>query len=412
MTGNSVKEHKIRHHSFSLKGITPKVTPEGFYLFENVKVARTGLFPWMVAELEQDGILNSLPSLQRSETVQIQRDSFSQEAIDSLSLKPLTNDHPSNGLVTPVNASKNIHGAMGNAFIDDEWLKVDKVIVYTQEAKDALESGKVEVSIGYTYKTPVEWLKDLPYVAKEVIICINHVAIVVRGRAGPECRLNEQEHEMENEKLDQLTSSIEQFKTIAASLSLRLNALEAAKNKEDSNVTISSNTTEEASKNELSKEKETPGGQENSGSKETGISEGGESGERKNSSEKSVTTTEGSKEQSQFQEQSKRGNEGEKVMNDKINDEMIEEYARKNDLFILNSLDMQALLKQVSVNGLIGFKNGKEFTSKDKTRINMQSFSDIIDSEIASRKIQEEAEQKTSRINNSSEIDLCDAIGI
>lgn len=405
MTGNSKQLPKIRHHTVSLKGINPRVTPEGFYAFENVKVAKTGLFPWLVSELEQDGIRSALPDLGLAETVYLQRDSISKEAIDSIYLKPLSNDHPERGLVTPDNALEKGHGALGRGFMDGEWLVLDMVLVYTRQAKDALQSGKVELSIGYTYETPVEWVENLPYVAKEVIIYINHVAIVARGRAGPECRFNKREIKMDDEKIDKLFNSIEQIKGISSSLSLRLNALERMNSKSEvKNGVVPSSPSEEGAKQEEGKrgcdskageeEGERPAG---NGSGSEGKPEGGE----------------GSGEEDSSSKESKRENTGEEVMKKELTIDAVEEYARSNDLFIVNMLDMQTLLKQVNTNGLIGLKSGKEFTSKDKTRINMKPFNELIDSELAVRKVEEEANKLTGRNNDApSEVSMCDVIGI
>lgn len=417
-----MQQPNIRHHSFSLKGINPKVTPEGFYVFENVKVAKIGMFPWRVSELEQDGILNVLTDLDRSETVYLQRDSISQEAIDSLKGKFLTNDHPSSGLVTPRNAKDQMVGTLGSGLMDGEWLVLDQIVVGDQQSIIDLQSGKVELSIGYTYETPVDWVEGLPYVAKEVIIYINHVAIVARGRAGPECRFNKQDLEMDNEKLDKISNAIEQMKVISGTLSSRLNALEIKSKSEAVNGTILSSASEEipseengkgteiaegVSKNDISGEQvQKPGSSVECGSG-IGKNESPEGVSGKGDPKENPTEEEGS------EENSERANTGETVMAEKLNIEVVEEFARKNDLFILNAGDMNALLKQVNTNGLIGLKGGKEFTSKDKTRINMQSFVELVDAELAVRKVQDEADKLNGRNNDAPETaSLSDFLGI
>ena len=376
MTGVPTHSAKIRHHTLSLTGISPEKTDEGFYVFRDVKVARTGLFEWACVELASDGIKQAFPDLRDGDIVNLQRDSISPEAVKSLDLKPITNNHPSEGLVTPKNATGTVVGAIGEgSYVEGEWLYAKSIIVYDESSKLDLESGKVEVSIGYTYETPVDFVKDLPYVAKEVIIYINHVAIVNRGRAGSECRFNEELNNQMNEtEIKVIQDDVKSLQLVNANLVNRLNSLEdkfesesKPEGKEDEHVSKNSDAEEECL--------------EKTGVAGNSEAEGSEGGEEDGSEDK---PEDGEKERAD------RKNQGE-ISLKKFDEIIVEAEAaykeenRGNDMFYTSLLSMLDLLKQVSTNGLIGIKNGKGFGSKEHTRANSEALTKMIDDEIATR---------------------------
>lgn len=405
----------IRYNTIDLTGIRPDITPEGFYIFRDVKVARLGLFPWLVAELEQDGIKSIFPELKRNETVYLQRDSIDEEMLKKLPPLKLTNDHPRRGnLVTPKNAKEVGVGSAANPYMDGEWLKYGIIVVEDESAISEINSGKVELSIGYTYQTPVYFEKGLPYVAKEVILRLNHIAIVKRGRAGSECRFNELEDSMSEEVLKQigdLSSSMEQFKGILSGFSLRLNSLE--KNKQ---TTEKVNEPVPHATNATNQRANSSSGIGSGDGQSVGTGNGGDAGVGTNNATTSET---GDRIKEPVQETTQtastqevtRTNSGEStVSNSAITLEQVEQFVRENDMFFTATTDMQTLLKQVNTNGLIGLRDGKEFSPKDKTRINK-----LIDDELAARKTQEDADKEKARLNSAATpatVSLNDALGI
>lgn len=188
-----MKNIRLNRIESRLNGIEPSRTDEGYWLYKDVKIARSGLFDWGVSELEQDGILKIFPEFKRNQVVQLLRppEAFTQNVIDSANLKSITDDHPRNGLVDPSNYQRHEKGQIFNIRFDGEFLLSD-LIIKDENLFKQIRSGKKEVSIGYKYTQPVNFQKGLHYVALEYIVSINHLAFVFKGRAGRECRVNKQ----------------------------------------------------------------------------------------------------------------------------------------------------------------------------------------------------------------------------
>lgn len=117
---------------------------------------------------------------------------FAEDAMKSFDLMPLTNEHPykDGGVVTSQNAQRLVKGSLGNIRREDDYLMAD-VIIYAQDAIDAVKAGRQEVSSGYfTEKdyTPGVF-NGQKYDFVQRTIRGNHAAIVDTGRAGPDVRL-------------------------------------------------------------------------------------------------------------------------------------------------------------------------------------------------------------------------------
>ena len=324
-----------------LDGDIPEYTDEGFRIFRNVKIARAGLFDYFAGELKKDGFFNHFPKARNHEKTKLYRppEAFTPKVLASCVGKPVCNNHPGakdNFLITPENFKELGIGSMGsNPHFEDNWLKID-LIIYDKNALNEINNGKIEVSIGYIYKKPVEFVTDKDYCAEDWITYINHVAIVNRGRAGPEGRLNEEKEleEMANENenmqarmndiadaIKSISDSQHEQNGIIANLVGRLNAAE-----------------EEAKKKEKeSKEKE-------SKDKDAAHKDKAACDDDKDSKMDSADDT------------------------------------RQHDMFYMKGPDLVSLFKGVSDQGLIGWFNGVAKTGKDHT-----SLGNLVKGELASR---------------------------
>lgn len=117
---------------------------------------------------------------------------FDQESMASLAMIPVTNNHP-DGLIDSESARDYQVGMTGEivTVADDTYLDVKSVITDHETIEDA-ENGKVELSPGYRCEldfTPGVW-KGEKYDAIQRNIRYNHLAIVKKGRSGPEVRLH------------------------------------------------------------------------------------------------------------------------------------------------------------------------------------------------------------------------------
>jgi uncharacterized protein len=158
-----------------------EMTPEG-WLKVPAAIARTGVYEYM----NGDGTVRR--ELRTPEEV------FSPEAMRSVALRPVTDDHPwseNPPLLTPKNAAKYTRGSAGeNVHRAGDF--VETTLMITDEALIAkIDSGTNEVSAGYVADTIFEsgvW-QGQPYDCRQENIRMNHIAIVQKGRAGDDVRL-------------------------------------------------------------------------------------------------------------------------------------------------------------------------------------------------------------------------------
>ena len=118
---------------------------------------------------------------------------FSKDAMTSVAHKPMTNDHPIDG-VSAVTWKRDAIGQMGDEITKDgEFVRVPLVMMDGAAIKD-YEAGKRELSLGY--KADIEWTGGVTdggeeYDAIQRNIRVNHVALVDQGRANQEFRIGD-----------------------------------------------------------------------------------------------------------------------------------------------------------------------------------------------------------------------------
>ena len=157
-------------------------TDEGFLIVPG-RVARTGTQEYLASEL---GITDRSPN----DIIIVHRPEasvFEQASLDSYNGADITIEHPSSmidaeshGLV-----SKGVVRGVGKR--DGDFVDIE-LMIKSRDAINAVESGKVQLSAGYTAIYD-EAPKDSPYDFIQREIRINHVALVDRARAGAQARL-------------------------------------------------------------------------------------------------------------------------------------------------------------------------------------------------------------------------------
>lgn len=154
-----------------------QVTSQGFLKAPAV-LTRVGVFKY----LQANG--------QVRRELRLPEEVFKEESLATLSLAPLTNEHPKVA-VTPENVKEFQVGNVGEVISHDDKLVRGNVVVQDQDAISDVTLGKVELSTGYNCK-----LEESPGIYEgeeyDVIqrdIVYNHVCITKLGRAGPEVRL-------------------------------------------------------------------------------------------------------------------------------------------------------------------------------------------------------------------------------
>ena len=170
---------------------TPRRTREG-YLVGRARAARTGVYDYAGSEIDP----NNEHGLRDKAIVKVLRDDktvFDRAAVQSFIGKPITNDHPA----TPVTADNwrdHARGAIMGALRDGDYVAFDYLLT-DATAIAAVDAGKRELSNGYGAE-----LEFGQFTASDGTVCDarqskitggNHVALVDRGRAGPDCAIKD-----------------------------------------------------------------------------------------------------------------------------------------------------------------------------------------------------------------------------
>jgi hypothetical protein len=159
-------------------------TDEGF-IRGFARVTRTGVFYYRNA----DGTTRR--ELRHPDDV------FNLDSLNSMKMIPITNLHPESRLVTADTAKQLSIGYTGESFIPDGKFVRMPIVVTDREGIEAVKNGREELSLGYEVE-----LDEVPgtydgveYDYRQRNIRYNHLAIVDKGRAGPDVRLNTDEAE-------------------------------------------------------------------------------------------------------------------------------------------------------------------------------------------------------------------------
>ena len=169
-----------------------KRTREG-YLVADARAARIGIQEYSGREVDPDGTLG----LRDRAVVRVYRpeaEVFHKDTIASFSTIAVTNDHPPEA-VTADNWRKYGVGETGDEILrDGKFMRVPLAIRDAAAIHD-FEGGKQELSCGYTCDVdPTAGTTEdgLQYDAIQRNIRGNHIALVKRGRAGPEVRIGDE----------------------------------------------------------------------------------------------------------------------------------------------------------------------------------------------------------------------------
>lgn len=156
-----------------------ETTTQG-YVRAPVWATRTGVFVYR----KPDGSI--LRELRHPEDV------FNADSLATLKLAPITLEHPREGLLTPKNTKNHIIGIVSEDVKKEENTFVATVAtIMDADAIEAIKSGKQEVSCGYECELEFEpgEYEGERYDARQRMIRYNHLAVVGKGRAGPDVKL-------------------------------------------------------------------------------------------------------------------------------------------------------------------------------------------------------------------------------
>ena len=170
-----------------LKITTERTYTDEGYLQVPSRISRTGIQEYYAIEM---GVKDREPN----DLIKVYRppeEVFSEDSLKSFSNKPVTNNHPPE-LVNVGNYKKYSVGHSGNEVVRDGMFVKANLTLMDKEAIEDIESGKSELSNGYT--SDIDWTPGVTPEGEQYD-CIqrnikgNHIAIVERGRAGSSVRV-------------------------------------------------------------------------------------------------------------------------------------------------------------------------------------------------------------------------------
>ena len=149
------------------------------YLIAEPRVARSGIQLYSGYEVGR-------PDLATVRVYRPAEEVFAQDAVASMAHKPVTLDHPQSGVNAKNWRSAAVGSLGGDLSRDGDYLRVPLSLM-DAAAIAAVESGKKEISLGYT--VDLDWTAGTTpsgeaYDAIQRRIRVNHCAIVERARGG------------------------------------------------------------------------------------------------------------------------------------------------------------------------------------------------------------------------------------
>lgn len=224
----------------------PRRNRETGFLAVRAKAARTGVYDYAGTEVDP----TNAHGLRDQPVVKVLRDAeqvFDAKAAHSFIGKPITDNHPA-APVTSSNWKDHARGTvMGAKWEEGGYLAFD-LLLTDASAIAAVDNGKRELSNGYSCDlqfgdfTAADGTKCQ---AKQVGIVGNHIALVDRGRAGPDCRITDaatcdrapvsifdslttQEKPVKTMLIDGLIVDVSNADTAVATIQTLINARDAA----------------------------------------------------------------------------------------------------------------------------------------------------------------------------------------
>lgn len=161
-------------------------TPEGFLIAYDVPVAKIGEQVYKGDEVPIEPNAEGLVTIKRTE-----EEVFKPEAISSFEGKPFTIDHPDE-MVTPENWKDLAHGFITNlrrGAREKFDLLIGDIVITTNKAIELVKGGMREISCGYD--ADYEQLDKGVGIQKNIVG--NHIALVMRGRAGHRCAIGDKQ---------------------------------------------------------------------------------------------------------------------------------------------------------------------------------------------------------------------------
>lgn len=179
--------NSMQYYTTESLGTSQELTPEGFLLCKNVPVARTGSQLYARGEIPVPAGADGLIHITRDEG-----EVFHPITMASYQGKPVVDEHPFDGKVTPMTWKERSVGVVlnprrGDGMQFDNAFTYADLLITDKDAIEAVRNGKRQVSVGYD----AEYETLGPGRGRQHNIIVNHVALVEKGRCGPRCAIGD-----------------------------------------------------------------------------------------------------------------------------------------------------------------------------------------------------------------------------
>jgi uncharacterized protein len=176
--------YKDRRNSQRKMPTNRELDENGYLLVRGCPISSYGIFDYGAGQLDMPGDPNRIVKVFRPESAV-----NDPNAIASFKNVPLINDHEmlsgfSNDSTATAPEKYGVSGVLtANVYYDSPWMRGD-IKVFSREMQEALQSGKKDLSLGYScdfIEQPGIW-NNQPYEAVQTNLRGNHIALVEEGR--------------------------------------------------------------------------------------------------------------------------------------------------------------------------------------------------------------------------------------
>lgn len=177
---------------FTVHGSKREETPEGFLIVKDCVLTRTGLFKYPARHFQPAAFNDRAPT----DMITVYRDPadvFNKDAMATFSGIAMTNEHPAE-MLTIHNIKKHQVGHVNGEVRRDGNKMLGDLMVTDSATITAIKSGKEQLSNGYYSKYDFNagtTCDGESFDCKQYAMRGNHVALVIKGRAGHECRVTD-----------------------------------------------------------------------------------------------------------------------------------------------------------------------------------------------------------------------------
>lgn len=164
----------------------------GYWIYENVPITRTGVFPYRGRQIDSDGKMGLDPN-RKYPVYRPASEITNPQTLASFDGVFLVDEHRMMGEGQTDASQRRIDGSVYNVHVDphNPGVVLATLKVQTRRMKDLIDSGKRALSCGYycDYRPQKGVFNGMPYDFVQFDLTGNHLALVKKGRCGEKCAI-------------------------------------------------------------------------------------------------------------------------------------------------------------------------------------------------------------------------------